>query len=160
MERCPGPTPTQSAASVSAPIGENLMSLRWPLLLLLVTSTNLHATQFPIEIFEYVDSARVVAFINESDLDASTRWHPFEGPPPLGIQDVTAALRSFIASDEVLAGATLTEIELKRVPHREKDWHYMVKLKTGGKHGSHYHYLVVLMSGKVIPAIREPESFK
>jgi len=136
------------------------MSPKWSLLLLLALSASSRAAHFPIEIFEYVDSARVVAFIDESDLDESAHWHPFEAPPPLGIEGVTAAIRTYMTSDKGLAGAILTEIELRQVPHREKDWHYMVKLKTQRDHGSRSRYLVVLMSGKIIPAIREPESVK
>jgi len=136
------------------------MSPKWSLLLLLALSASSPAAQFPIEIFEYVDSARVVAFIDESDLDECTHWHPFEAPPALGIEGVTAAIRTYMASDKDLAGAILSEIELRRVPHREKDWHYMVKLKTERDRGDRFRYLVVLMSGKVIPAIREPESVK
>jgi hypothetical protein len=136
------------------------MSMRWPVLVLLLVSADIRAVEFPIEVFEYVENARVVAFIDESDLDASARWHPFEAPPTLGIEGVTVAIRNYIESEQDLSGAAVTEIELRQVPLREKDWHYIVKLKTEDDQGTRFHYLVVLMNGKIIPAIREPEPLK
>lgn len=132
----------------------------WLPLLLLLFSANVQSYEFPVEIFEYVNDEKVVAFINESDIDASTSWIPSDGAPPVTIANVVNAIRKYIAPDPKLSGATFSEIELKQIPHHEKHWHYLVKMKsrTGGH--AHYHYFVVLMSGKIIPALKEPESFK
>jgi len=136
------------------------MTLRWPALLLLLLATNVRAYELPIEIFEYVDNAKVVAFIHESDLGDSTRWEPFAAQPPLSIKDVTTAVGSYIAVTETLKGAELEEIALRKLPRHAGQWHYMVKLKTNREDTVRYHYLVVLMNGKIIPAMREPESIK
>lgn len=136
------------------------MSFRWPALLLLLLGSNAHAYELPIEIFEYVDNAKVVAFVHESDLGDSTRWHPFAAAPPLTIENVTAAVGSYIATTEGINNAVIEEIQLRKMPRHEDQWHYMVKLKTAGEDAIRYHYLVILMNGKIIPAIREPESIK
>jgi hypothetical protein len=49
---------------------------------------------------------------------------------------------------------------LRRIPQHEDDWHYMVKMHTEEDGAVRNHYLFVLMSGKVIPALNEPESIK
>jgi hypothetical protein len=127
---------------------------------LLLVGTNVSATHFPVEIFEYVDDVRTVAFVNESDLEEDTRWKPFEGAPPLTIEEALEDVRGHMTSDTGLAGASVVEIELRKVPHHEQNWHYMVKLEQQSEGRTRYRYLVVLMSGKVIPAMKEPESVK
>lgn len=136
------------------------MSFKWPALLLLLVSTSSHAYEFPLEIFEYVNDVKVVAFINKDDIDDSMSWNPFEEPPKLTIANVVDIIKKHITTNQELAGAELTEIELRQIPHHEKHWHYMVKLKTVEDNKRKYHYILILMNGKVIPAIREPESFK
>ena len=125
---------------------------------LLVASTQAYA--FSIELFEYVDGRKIVAFIDESDIDDSVQWHPFKESPPITIRKVTKSIHEYIASDKELKNAELTEIELRPIPRHEEHWHYVVKLKTEANDEVHYHYYVILMSGKIIPAIREPESIK
>lgn len=136
------------------------MTLRWSALVLFMLAMNARAYELPIEIFEYVDNAKVVAFVHESDLVEATRWHPSKGAPPLTVKDVVTAVDSYIKATESLKGATLEEIALRKMPRHEAQWHYMVKLKTEKEDVTHYHYMVVLMNGKIIPAMREPESIK
>lgn len=136
------------------------MSLRWLVLLVPLYSVSVHAYELPIEIFEIVDNARVVAFVNESDIDKSADWKPFAAAPKLGISDVTAAVRKYADGNEETKGAALVEVSLRQIPHHEGKWHYMVKMKTEVDEQVRYHYLVVLMNGKIVPAIREPSPIK
>jgi len=132
----------------------------WLPLLFLFFSGSAQSYDFPIEVFEYINNEKVVAFINEDDIDASTSWLPTEGAPPVTIANVVSTIQKYIKPDPKLTNATFSEIELKRIPRHEKHWHYLVKMKTGTGGQAHYHYFVVLMNGKIIPALREPESFK
>ena len=127
---------------------------------LVLSSVTVHASEFPIEIIEYVNQTKVVTFINEEDIDKAAAWVPFEGPPPLRIADALALVQKFIAPDPEMAGSQLTEIELRRIPHHESHWHYVVRMKvhTGGKPRSRF--FIVLMDGKIIPGLREPEAIK
>ena len=136
------------------------MSLRMLVLPLVFFSVAVHASEFPIEIIEYVDQTKVVTFINEEDIDKTVAWVPFEGPPPLTIKDALVLVQKFTAPDPEMAGAQLTEIELRRIPHHEIHWHYVVRMKvrTGGKPRSRF--FIVLMNGKIIPGLREPEAIK
>jgi hypothetical protein len=126
--------------------------------LLLVASTQAYALS--IELFEYVDGRKIVAFVDENDIGDSIQWHPFKESPPITIRKVTKSIQKYIASDKKLKNAELAEIELRPIPRHEEHWHYVVKLKTEANDEVHYQYYVVLMSGKIIPAIREPESIK
>lgn len=130
------------------------------LLFLLLLSSKIYAIEFPVEIIEYLDDVKVVAFINESDIDKSLRWNPAQGKVPLGIDDALKAIREHVAADPELKQASLTGIELKQIPHHSGYWHYMVKMKTRVNNRNQAHYFIVLMNGKVIPGIREPESVK
>ena len=136
------------------------MNFRWLVLLLLPLGAHAQQMVFPIEIFEYVDNARVVAFINQSDIDATRNWHPFDEAVPLTVDQATERMNSYMASAPELEGGRLEEIVLRRIPQHEKQWHYMFKMRTDPAQGSQAHYFVMLMSGKIIPAIREPESIK
>lgn len=129
-------------------------------LLFALFSGSLQAYEFPIEIIEFIDNTRVVAFVNEVDIDKALYWVPFEGSPPLAIADALKAIRGHIASDPKLADATLTGIELKQIPRHEKYWHYLVKLRSQADDRVRSSYFIVLMDGKVIPGIREPETLK
>jgi hypothetical protein len=136
------------------------MSYRATVLLGLVLAGSARAFDFPIQVTEYVDDVRVVAYIDEQDMETETPWHPFEAAPPLSVEQALKAVAGQIASDEALAGARLAEIVLRRIPHHESYWHYMVKLKTDAPTPHHTHYYLVLMSGKVIPALKRPPSIK
>jgi hypothetical protein len=130
------------------------------LLLLAITCGTARAYEFPIEVIEYIDNVRVVAFVYEKDLHAAQRWQPSDGPPPLEIGDALHVLRAYLAAEPALAGATLTAIELKSIPGLERQWHYLVRMRLPGDDRPHSGYFVVLMSGKVIQGLREPQSIK
>ncbi len=136
-----------------------MLSRTLPLLLILL-SGNLSAYEFPVEIIEFFDNTKVVAFVNEGDIDKSRYWVPFEGPPPLAVVDALKAIREHIASDPEMTNASLTGIELKQIPHHEKYWHYLVKMRSHADDRLHSSYFIVFMDGKVIPGIREPETLK
>ena len=128
--------------------------------LLLLFSGNALSFDFPIGITEYVDEVRIVAYINKDDLENSKQWSPFEGPPPLSIHEALKAVQEFMKNDKDFASGILDEIELRKIPHHEKDWHYLVRMKYQTDDRVKSHFFLVLMDGKVISAIREPESIK
>jgi len=136
------------------------MLLRVLPLLLIIFSGNIQASEFPIEIIEYIDNTKVVAFINESDIDRKLPWLPFKGALPLTVVDALKAIQEYVASDPELMNATLTEIELKQIPRHKGYWHYMVKMKTQINNKSLPHYFIVLMNRKIIQGLREPETLK
>jgi hypothetical protein len=136
------------------------MSLRWLAVLLPLYSIGAHALEMPNEIFEYVDNERVVAFVNESDIDDAAAWKQGDDKPALSVAGVAALSHDYVERYEATRGAVLDEITLRRIPQHDDDWHYMVKMHTEKDGEVSSHYLFVLMSGKVIPAINEPEAIK
>jgi len=136
------------------------MSIKYPaaLLALLCISTQAHA--FPLEIFENVAGNRVVAFIEESDIDKSIHWKPFDQAPPVTVEQATRAVFKHLGAEKDMVDTEIVEIELRPIPHHEDQWHYMVKMKMQNNDEVKYRYFIVLMNGKVIPAIREPDSIK
>jgi hypothetical protein len=136
------------------------MRQRMLAVLLILFSANLPAREFPIEIIESVDSSRVIAFIDEDDIDNSAHWVPFESAPPLAVADALKAIREHLAGDQAYANAGLTAIELKPIPQHEKHWHYLVKINTRTDDKTVFHYFIVLMDGKVIGGLREPQAVK
>ena len=130
-----------------------------PLLFLLLSGKVL-ARESPIEVFEYIDDVKIVAFIKESDIDKELHWIPFESSPPLSISKALAAINKYMATVPELANATLIEVELKEIPQHKGYWHYLVKLNAKANNKLQPYYFVILMNGKIFPAIREPESFK
>jgi hypothetical protein len=130
-----------------------------PLFFLLLNS-NVLAFEFPIQVTEYIDDVKIDAYINQKDIAEDTQWMAFETPPPLSIQQALAAVQDFIRADNRFSDATLISIELKRIPHHESYWHYVVKARTKLDNEYLPHFFVVLMDGKVISAIKEPDSIK
>jgi hypothetical protein len=135
------------------------MRSRLPLLLLLL-SCNAMALEYPVEIIESVDNSRVVAFINIVDIDASAEWMPFESTPKLSMTDALAAVQSTIAADPALAGITLVDIELRQIPNHPGHWHYLLRMKMPNAEKPATHYFIVLMNGKVVRGLREPQAVK
>lgn len=129
-------------------------------LLLILFSGTIQANEFPIEIIEYTGNTKIVAFFNESDIDKKLHWMPVEGAPPLTITDALVRIREHVAADPELVGATVTEIDLKQIPRHAGHWHYLVKMKGLVDSRMHAHYFIVLMNGKIIQGLREPESIK
>jgi hypothetical protein len=52
-----------------------------------------------IEIIEYFDDVKVIAYINKSDIDDNSQWTPLEGPPPLTINEAVHAIQNYIKTD-------------------------------------------------------------
>lgn len=134
-------------------------------MLLLAASTACAASdqvQFPEEIIERFDNSRVIIYINTSDITDTPAWNLAAGEPPLTIQALSQIIRTRIAQDDTLKDAVVDRIELKRIQHHEAQqrWYYLVEMKTLTDGRTLKHYLAVLMDGKVVPAIREPESYK
>lgn len=126
-----------------------------------VISSRAFAVNFPVEIFEYIDDTKVVAFINKSDINPSLTWQPFKGEPPLTLADALQGLKKYLATEKVgLSSALMSEIELKQIPHHKGNWHYLVKMLSEKEGVVHNYYFIILMNGKVIPAVKEVESFK
>ena len=128
--------------------------------LLFMFSGTIYAYQFPLVIVEYIDNTKVVAYINESDIDKTLSWIPFEAPPPLTIADVVNDIQKTVASHPNLTNATLKKIELKQIPHHKNHWHYLVAIETKVNSHTELNYFAVLMNGKVIQLIKEPESYR
>lgn len=131
-----------------------------PLLAAMLVGAKAQAVEFPIEIQEYMDDIRLVAFINQSDIDQTAQWKPAAGPPPLSIAEVLELLKQRAASNPKMKDAVLTEIELRQIPRYENYWHYVVKMRHQENGKPKPLYFVVLMNGKIIPGLREPESIK
>ncbi|HEC18751.1 MAG TPA: hypothetical protein ENI97_05350 [Gammaproteobacteria bacterium] len=119
------------------------------------------AEPFPLTIIEPFDEGKIVMYVAESDIEQSPAWLPGEGAPPLSIENLIKAIEKYRAGMPRLAEDTVHEIALKPIWHHEKQhrWYYLVQMKSAEGHG-HRHYLAVLMSGKIISAIKEPEAYK
>lgn len=141
-------------------LGDVSMGKKLIPLLFLLLSGRVLAYEFPIEVAEYIDDVKIVAYLDKKDVNNTSQWVPFEGQPPLSIYDALQAVQKYIISNAEYVENKLIGIELKRIPHHEKNWHYLVKVKY--KHGDKMqpHFFVVLMDGKVISALRKPESIK
>lgn len=126
-------------------------------LLLLLLSFNVQAGNFPVEIIEQFDNARVVAFIKDADLKSAPVWQPLAGPPPVTIAAAIEAVKTHRFKGVGQEGPFMVEeIELRKISAHDDHWHYLIKTKEGEA----TRYYVVLMNGNVIPAVREPEAYK
>jgi len=131
------------------------------LLLTLAFSANAQSYQPSIEIIEQFDDVKLVAFIRESDLENYPQWNPVKEAPPLTINKAIQAVHNYHKKNNAeLATETVNEIELKKMTRHEKYWHYLIKIKINGSDDARYQVYVVLMNGKVIPALTETESYK
>ena len=127
---------------------------------LLLAASQTQAIEFPLEVIEYIDDVKVVAFISQTDIDAASTWNPMQTGVPLGVDAALAAVKEALLDFGVAADSiALTSIELREFPHQPGHWHYLVRLKqsAGKRHPGFY---VVLMSGKVISATMEPQAYK
>ena len=133
------------------------MKLRWAMVALLLLGQQSQAGKFPVEIIEQFDNARVVAFIQDADLADSPAWDPMSAPPPLSVAEAIEAVKNRHANGVHKAEPlTLEEIELRKLSQRDTHWHYLLKIRQGDS----TRYYVVLMNGKVIAALQEPEAYK
>ena len=126
-------------------------------MLLLFLNTQVSAYELPVQIVENFENNRIVASIKESDIEASLRWTPFASPPPLLIADVVSLVQEYIDSDPRQTDAILKEIALKKIPHHENKWHYLIEIENLYEDKPQSYYYIVLMNGKVIPALKEPK---
>jgi len=124
------------------------------LLSLFVVSTNALAYQPKIEIIEQFDNLRMIAFISKEDVDTNPVWNPDLEEIPLTVFNAIKAVKKFNSDIH-----EVKEIEIRPFPHHEKQWHYLIKV-SNDKMKSKYSVYAVLMSGKVIPAIIEPQGYK
>ena len=130
---------------------------RYLFMTFLVISTNTYAIQPKIEIFEQFDNLRMVAFISIEDINNSPEWYPDLGAPPLTVGEAIQAVKDFIKISR--PAMAIKEIELRQMPKHEKHWHYLIKISNDAMK-TKYEIYVVLMDGKVIPAIIEPQGYK
>ena len=125
-----------------------------------LASGNASAMVFPLEVIEYIDNNKVVAFINEADINKSPAWQPQDGAPPLALNDALKLVNQHAKADMHLNDVSLTDIELKKIPQHEKHWHYLVEMNASANEKKQTYYFIGLMDGKIISGIREPQSIK
>ena len=130
-----------------------------PLTLLILFSAPMRANEFPVEIVEFIDGMRIVAFVDEHDIEAAPAWRPADGSPVLSIASALQAVNEHIAADPDISSAQLTEVKLEQIPRHDDRWNYLVEMQTAN-HEQHASFYVVLMNGQVIPAVREPATLK
>jgi len=130
--------------------------------LLFLITENVAATQFPLEIIDYLDDTKIVIFINEADIDEAPTWNPSAGAPPLTIEHLVKDVQKWGAANPNLTHAIIHKIELKPILHHEKQnrWYYLIQMKVQVDDHSDMHYLAVLMNGKILSAMKEPTSYK
>ena len=120
-------------------------------------STGVGAASPMVEIIERFDDLRMVAFVDQANIDASPAWNPGVSPIPLPVDEAIQSVKAFNkASDNA---AAIEEIEIRKIPGDEQHWHYLVKI-ADDRMTTKYSVYLVLMTGKVVPAIIEPESYK
>ena len=130
---------------------------RYLLMLMLLLSTNAYALQPKIEIVEQFDNLRMVTFISKKDISNSPKWNPNLEVPPLSVDGAIKAVKKFLKNSK--NSIEISEVEIRPVPRHENHWHYLIKLTNNTKQ-TKYDIYVVLMDGKVIPAIIEPQGYK
>jgi hypothetical protein len=126
-------------------------------LAILVLPANAYAAQANIEIVEQFDNINMVAFISINDVNESPEWDPGSDAPPLTINEAIQAVKKYIRNPK--NPVDVKEIEIRRFPKHEGRWHYLIKIADDAMK-SKYDIYVVLMDGKVIPAIIEPQGYK
>lgn len=138
-----------------------IMNSRWLVLFSILFCATAQAVQFPTQLIEQFDDVKIVSFINESDINNSALWNPLETAPPLSISGAIDAVKkhsSEMATTPALF--SITEIELRQIPHHKNLWHYLIKTKSDVNHTPKNAFYVALMDGTIIPAIAEPISYK
>lgn len=117
---------------------------------------------WPVEIFDVMDNQKLVLFLRDQDIVSSPSWQPADGAPPLTIAEALKHIQSWIDKDPRLAGARVHELELKPIHehHQQDRWYYLLQLRTEHDGEVVTSYAAVLMNGKVIAAIVEPDSYK
>jgi len=129
----------------------------WLSIFIFAFSANAHSYQPKVEIIEQFDNLKMVAFINMEDVNNIPKWMPGNNAPPLTVAEAIEAVNSFNNMQKTTK--PIAEIEIRQIPKHKGNWHYLIKV-TNNTMKSKYDIYVVLMSGKVIPAIIEPQSYK
>ena len=129
----------------------------WLGLLILVSSATAHGFQTKTEILEQFDSLKMAAFVDPKEISRSPEWNPNAEEPPLTVAEAIRAVQE-LNEDAGTMGA-VKEIEIRQFPNDEKHWHYLIKV-ANKRMKTKYNIYVVLMNGKVIPAMIEPQSYK
>jgi len=127
---------------------------RYLLIFITVISSSAHAFEQKIEIIEQFDNLKMIALISPEDIHNNPEWNPNLEVPPLTVSAAIQAVKNFT---KILN--PINEIEIRAVPKYKKKWHYLIKIADESMK-SKYDIFVVLMSGKVIPAIIEPQGYK
>ena len=109
-----------------------------------------YAYQPKIEIVEQFDNLKMIAFINKEDVDNNPSWIPGSNKLPLTVADAVHAVN--VLSKKL---NTIVEIEIRLMPKYKNKWHYLIKTANSAMRFK-YNIYVVLMNGKVVPAIIEP----
>jgi hypothetical protein len=128
--------------------------------LLLFTTSTVHAFTPPVEVIEYIDDVKIVGYLDQNDIKKSAQWAPFENPPPLSINDALISVKQYLKKNNEFNNTKLIDIELKRIAHYEAYWHYIVKTRYQDDAARKSRFYMVLMNGKVVSALKEPESIK
>lgn len=124
---------------------------------MLALSSSAHAMQPKVEIFEQFDDLRMVAFLNSDDINNSPAWNPDSGAPPLSVNQAVQAVKDFIKTGDQTG--EIRKIEIRQVPKNTERWHYLIKVSNDARKAK-FDIFIVLMDGKVIPAIIEPSAYK
>ncbi len=127
------------------------------LIVMLGFSINAYAFQPRIQILEQFDDLTMVAYISVKDINSNPEWNPDMGPPPLTVSQAIQAVKNYVKISK--KSRIIKEIEIRPVPNHAKHWHYLIKI-TNDEMKTKYNIYVVLMNGKVIPAIIEPQGYK
>lgn len=127
---------------------------RYFILGIIALSAPVHAFQPTFEIVEQFDDLKTIAFIPVEDIDNNPMWDPAVSEPPISVFEAVQAIKKINKPP-----VSIDEIEIRKVPKREGQWHYLMKVSNGSVKDNVNIY-VVLMSGKVIPAIIEPQGYK
>ena len=136
--------------------------MKYPLILsaaLYFSNAGAQGIEPNIEIIEQFDNIRTVAFVSIKDIEDSPVWTPGAAEtsaPPLTVDEALKAIDEFSHLQE---SNTVREIEIRPVPKYENHWHYLIKVASETS-VSKFDIYVVLMSGKVLPAIIEPQAYK
>ncbi len=121
------------------------------------------AFKLPIEIIDSMDDSTIIIFADKDDINQSSTWIPTKGNLPLTIPAMLEKVYVWLETKEELKNLEVNEIELKKIHNHSKEnyWYYLVQLSGVEKLANKKtHYIAVLMSGKILSAIKEPKSYK
>ena len=120
--------------------------------------SNTYAFQFPLEIIDYMDDATIIVYAKKNDINKTSTWIPGEGSLPLSVDDLVSKVNIWLKTQPNMINLKINEIELKKVKKHEKEnyWYYLIQLHNK----NNTQYIAVLMNGQILPAIKEPKSYK